>query len=418
MVRKTSKKVELMAPAGSWEALRAAIKAGADSVYFGVDKLNMRARAANNFKVSDLKKIMKLLHENNMKGYLTLNIVVYDEEIKDVKKVLEQAKKASVDAVIASDFAVINEAKNMGVKVHLSTQANISNIEALKFYSNFADTVILARELSLNQIKNINQEIKKQKIKGPSKELVKTEVFVHGALCVAISGKCYMSLANYNTSANRGDCLQSCRRKYKVYDDETKKELVINNEFVMSPSDLCTITMMPLLLDAGVSLLKIEGRGRSPEYVFEVTKAYKEAIELSMKNQLTEEKAQLLKKSLEKVFNRGFWEGGYYLGSKINEWANTYGSKAKQKKLLVGRITNYYEKQSSASLIVESTPFKEKEELIILGPTTGIINFVCEEIQIEKKKKVQAKKNESVSIKVPCKVRKNDKVYVKKLVKD
>jgi U32 family peptidase len=405
------KNIELMAPAGSWESLRAGISAGADSIYFGIDKLNMRARAANNFKIKDLKKIMKLLHEHNIKGYLTLNIVVYDSEIKQVKKIISEAKKAQVDAIIASDFAVINEAKKQEMKIHISTQANISNVEAIKFYSEYADTMVLARELKLEAIKKLNQEIKKQKITH-EKSLVKTELFIHGALCIAISGKCYMSLANYNHSANRGDCLQSCRRKYKVIDEETNNELKIENNYVMSPSDLSTITILDKIIESGVSVLKIEGRGRSPEYVYEVVKTYKEALDLIKQKKFNEKKAQELKKNLEKVFNRGFWEGGYYLGTKINEWSNTYGSKATEKKALIGRIINYYEKQKTAAILVESTPFKEKEKLIILGPTTGIINFVCEQILKEKKPIEKANKNELVSIKVPCKVRKNDKVYV------
>jgi putative protease len=404
--------VEIMAPAGSWEALRAAVQAGANSVYFGVDKLNMRARAANNFKLTELKKIMTLLHDNNMKGYLTLNIVVYDNEIKDVKKTIMAAKRAGVDAIIASDFAVIAEAKAQGVVVHLSTQANVSNIEAVRFYSNYADAVVLARELSLDKIKKINSDIKKLNIKGPSEELVKTEVFIHGALCVAISGKCYMSLATYGHSANRGDCLQTCRRKYKVYDDETGNELVIDNEFVMSPSDLSTITILDEIIKSGTTILKIEGRGRSPEYVYEVVIAYKDALDLIYKKKYTKKRALELKRNLEKVFNRGFWEGGYYLGEKINEWSKTYGSKAKQTKQLVGRVMNYYEKKDVAAILVESTPFREKDVLLILGPTTGLVQFIVDKILLEGEEKTEAKKNELVSLKIPCKVRRNDKVYV------
>ncbi|MCC7575155.1 U32 family peptidase [Candidatus Woesearchaeota archaeon] len=404
--------IELMAPAGSWESLRAAIQAKADSVYFGIDKMNMRARAANNFQIKDIKKIMKILHENNMKGYLTLNIVVYDDELKEAKKVLKEAKLAKVDAIIASDLAIITEAKKQSLNVHLSTQANISNTEAIKFYSNYADTIVLARELTLKQIKKINDEIKKQKITGPNKKLIKTEAFIHGALCIAISGKCYMSLATYGHSANRGDCLQTCRRKYKVLDEETGQKLRLENEYVMSPSDLCTITILKRIIETGISIMKIEGRGRSPEYVYEVTKTYREALELIKQNKYTEETAQKLKKNLEKVFNRGFWEGGYYLGTKINEWSNTYGSKATQTKQLVGKIINYYEKKEVASILVESTPFKKKDQILIIGPTTGIVNFVCDEIQQENQTIEKANKNELVSIKVPCKIRKNDKVYV------
>ncbi len=408
------KDVQLLAPAGSFEALRAAISAGADAVYFGVDKLNMRARAANNFSLRNLKKVVSLLHENNMRAYLTLNVVVYDDELKDVLSVLKKAKEARVDAIIASDFAIITKAKEIGILVHVSTQANVSNVEALSFFSAYADVVVLARELSLDKIKKINKEIIKKNIRGPSGNLMRLEVFIHGALCVSISGKCYMSLAKYNHSANRGDCLQPCRRKYRVFDEETKKELIVDNDFVMSPSDLCTIESLPLLLDAGASVLKIEGRGRSPEYVYEVVRAYREAINLIRQKKYTKSVASSLKTRLKKVFNRGFWEGGYYLGSKINEWANTYGSKASHKKLLVGKVTNYYSKKNVASILVESNSFKKGDSLIILGPTTGIINFVCEGIQKESSSINVASKGELVSVIVPSKVRKNDKVYVQR----
>ena len=408
--------VEVMAPAGSWEALRTAIQAEADSVYFGVDKLNMRARAANNFELKDLKKVMTLLHKNGMKGYLTINIVVYDDELGEVKKVVKKAKEAGVDAIIASDFSVINCARDEGVRVHLSTQANVSNVDALKFYSEYVDAVVLARELSVERIKKINHEIKKQKIMGPSKELVKTEAFIHGALCVAVSGKCYMSLATYNHSANRGDCLQTCRRKYKVFDEETGQALIVDNEYVMSPSDLSTFGVLPLLLDAGVSIFKIEGRGRSPEYVFEVTRAYKEALDLIGSKEYDLEKAFVLQERLKKVFNRGFWENGYYLGSKVNEWSNTYGSRATHKKHLVGKVLNFYQKQKVASVLVESMPFEEGEELLIIGPTTGVVSLVCAEIKIDEESVKKAKKKDLVTIKVPGKVRKNDKVYVRRLV--
>lgn len=403
------KEIELMAPAGSWESLIAAKQAGANSVYFGIEKLNMRARAANNFKQKDLKKIMKYLHENNMKGYLTLNIVVYDEEIKQAKKIIKQAKTAKIDAIIASDFAIIQEAKKQEVPTHISTQANISNIEAVKFFSKYANTMVLARELKIDAIKKINQEIKKQKIKH-NNELIKTEIFIHGALCIAISGKCHMSLANYNHSANRGDCLQSCRRKYKVYDEETNNELIIDNEYVMSPSDLSTITILDKILESGVSILKIEGRGRSPEYVYEVTKTYKQAIKLIKEKKYTQKKAKELKENLEKVFNRGFWEGGYYLGTKINEWSNTYGSKAKETKQLVGKVTNYYEKQNVAAILIESKNIKQNDEILIIGPTTGVQRIKCTNIFLEKQEIQETKQKQTISIKTP-KVRKNDKVY-------
>jgi len=300
------KEIEIMAPAGSWESLTAAVKAGADSVYFGVEKLNMRARAANNFKVDELKKIVEFCDKHKVKSYLTLNIVLYDDELTEMKLLCDAAKNAGVSAVIAADVAAIQYAKFIGLEVHISTQANVSNLEAVKFYSTYADVIVLARELTLEKIKYIIDEIKKQNIKGPSGNLIRIELFIHGAMCVSISGKCYMSLATYNHSANRGDCLQTCRRKYKVTDEETGNELVIDNEYVMSPKDMCTITFLNQLLDSGVTVLKIEGRGRSADYVNTVVSSYRTAVELYKKKQLTEIKANELLKDLESVFNRGF----------------------------------------------------------------------------------------------------------------
>jgi len=408
------KDIEIMAPAGSWESLTAAIKAGADSVYFGVEKLNMRARAANNFKLDELKKIVEFCDKHKVKSYLTLNIVLYDNELNDMKLLCDEAKEAGVSAVIAADVAAIQYAKSIDLEVHISTQANVSNLEAVKFYSSYADVIVLARELTLDKIKFIIEEIKKQKIKGPSGNLVRIELFIHGAMCVAISGKCYMSLATYNHSANRGDCLQTCRRKYKVTDEETGNELVIDNEYVMSPKDMCTITFLNELLDSGVTVLKIEGRGRSADYVNTVVSSYRTAVDLYKNKKLTEIKAKKLLKDLESVFNRGFWHGGYYLGNKLGEWAGVYGSKATKKKEFVGQIQNYYSKNKVASLLIETGSLSLGDECLITGPTTGVLQFRIKEILKDEKIVGVAVKGDVVSFQVKEKVRKNDKVYVLK----
>jgi putative protease len=410
----TKSRPELMAPVGSWESLRAALQAGADSIYFGVGSLNMRARAANNFTVSDLKKIKSICEKKKVKIYLTLNIVVYDEEIKNAKKLCDAAKKAGIDAVIASDISIITYANSIKLPVHISTQANVSNIEAVRFFAKYADVIVLARELTLDKIKKICTTIKKEKLRGPRGELVKIEVFVHGALCVAIAGKCYMSLANYNHSANRGDCLQTCRRKYRVIDDETAQELVIDNQYVMSPKDLCTINVIDKIIAAGPQVLKIEGRGRNPEYVFMTVTAYKKALELIEKNEFSKEKANELLKELEIVFNRGFWQGGYYLGEKLGEWSGIYGSKATKNKSFIGTVKNYYPKQKVVSVFIETGELKSDDEILITGPTTGIMQFNVKEILLDDKKVVSAKKNDFITFKVPQIARKNDKVYVLK----
>lgn len=407
-------KPEITAPVGSWESLHAALKAGADSVYFGVGSLNMRARAANNFRASDLRKIKEICAKQKVKTYLALNIVIYDQEIKDAKRICDKAKKEGIDAIIASDISVIEYARKIGMPIHISTQANVSNIDAVRFFSRYADTIVLARELSLDKIRNICSKIKKDKIKGPSGNLVKIEIFIHGALCVAIAGKCYMSLANYNHSANRGDCLQTCRRKYRIFDDETDQELVIDNQFVMSPKDLCTITVLDKLIDAGPSILKIEGRGRNPEYVFTTVKAYRKALELIKKDNFTEQKKKELLAELESVFNRGFWHGGYYLGEKLGEWSGIYGSNATKNKSFVGTVKNYYPKQSVAAVFIETGELKKDDEVLITGPTSGIIQFKAGDIFLDDKKSSSARKNDFITLKIPEKARKNDKVYVLK----
>ena len=405
-------KVEIMSPVGSYEALMGAIKAGADSVYFGVDRLNMRSRAANNFTVKDMKKIASMCKKNNIKSYLTLNTILYDFDLELMKKLCKEAKKAGITAIIANDISAIEYAHSIELKVHISTQANVSNIEAVKFYSKYSDVIVLARELTLKQVEKIINEIKKQKIKGPSGELVKIELFVHGALCVSIAGKCYMSLSQYGASANRGLCLQPCRRSYKVIDGETGDELKIENKYVMSPKDLCTIGFLDKLVNAGVSILKIEGRGKGPEYVYTVTKTYKEAVQSISNGTYTKEKIANWNKELETVYNRGFWQGGYYLGKKLGEWSGAYGSKATKEKVYIGLIENYFIKPNVAQIKIETGKLKIGDEVMITGPTTGILQFKLESLFVNEKQAREGKKGDDLTIKVPGKVRKNDKLYL------
>jgi len=406
--------IELMSPVGSYESLAAAIQAKADSIYFGVGELNMRSRAAYNFTVKDLKKIADICKKNNIKSYLTLNVVVYDNEFKAIKKLCDAAKKAKISAVIASDLAVIQYANKIKLPVHISTQANVSNIEAVKFFSKYAGVIVLARELTLEQIRNIAKEIKKQNMRGPNKQLVKIELFIHGAMCVSISGKCQMSLALYNEPANRGKCLQACRRAYRVIDEETGDELVIDNKYVMSPKDLCTIGFIDKLIEAGVSVFKIEGRGRSPEYVYTVTKVYKEAVESYFNGSYTKTKIKHWTAELEKVFNRGFWQGGYYLGKKLGEWSGTYGSKAAKEKRYIGLIENYFPKPNAAQIKIESGKLNINDDILITGPTTGVLQFKLESMFVNEKPSKTGKKGWDVTIKIPNKVRKNDKLYIVK----
>jgi U32 family peptidase len=411
-MKKNSNHIELMAPVGSWESLQAALKAGADSVYFGIDSLNMRMKTAGKFTISDLKKINSICKKNRVKTYLALNTVIYDNEMALARNICDAAKLAGIDAVIASDISVIEYLKKIKMPISISTQANVSNIEAVKFYSKYADVIVLARELTLEQIRNICQEIVKEKICSPSGKLLRIEVFIHGALCVSIAGKCYMSLAQYNHSANRGDCFQPCRRKYRVFDEETNMELVIDNQYVLSPKDLCTITVLDKIIDAGPTVLKIEGRGRNQEYVYMTVSAYRKAIELIKKNQFSEKKGEALVKELEKVFNRGFWKGGYYLGQKLGEWSGADGSKSTTSKTFVGNIKNYYPKKSVASILMDAGDLKTDDDVLITGPTTGIVAFKMGGLQIGDEPVDCAKKSDFVTFKVPEKTRKNDKVYV------
>ncbi|MFC1768302.1 U32 family peptidase [Nanoarchaeota archaeon] len=404
--------IELLAPAGSYECLMSAIKAGADSVYFGIDDLHMRSLSAKKFSIKDIKKIASVCHKNKVKCYLTLNAIMYDNDLSKMKKICDKAKKEGVDAIIAHDVSVLEYAKSIKLPVHISAQANVSNVESVKFYSKFADIVVLARELKLEQIKKIADEIKKKKIVGPSKKLMQVELFGHGALCVSVSGKCYMSLGLYNQSANRGRCLQACRRAYRVIDDETGDELVIDNKFVMSPKDLCTVGFLDQLSDTGVGILKMEGRARSPDYVYAVTKVYREAIDGISTGTYTEEKVKIWIRDLEKVFNRGFWHGGYYLGKKLGEWAGVYGSKSKQQKIKIGKVVNYYSKPKAGHFMIETGKIKVGDQIMITGPTTGIVKTKIKKIVIDDKSVKSAKKGDDVTIAVSEKIRKNDTLFL------
>ncbi|MBI5072213.1 U32 family peptidase [Candidatus Woesearchaeota archaeon] len=406
--------IDIMAPAGSYESLMAALHAGASSVYFGVEQLNMRARATNNFHLEDLPKIAAICKKEKVKTYLTVNTILYDHDIVLMKKICDAAKTAGIDAVIASDFAVLQYAQQIGQPVHISTQMNISNVESVRFFAQYADVLVLARELTLSQIKEICEQIQKQNIRGPSGELVKIEVFVHGALCVAVSGKCYMSLATYNASANRGACLQNCRRSYKLTDDETGEELVVDNKYIMSPKDLCTIGFVDKLIDAGISVMKIEGRGKAPEYVATVTAAYKEAVESYFAGTYTQEKIQEWTKKLETVYNRGFWQGGYYLGKKLGEWSGAYGSQATKEKKYLGTAKNYYPKAKIAHFVLEAGEIKTGDEIIITGPTTGVVQTTIDELSVQDKRAIIGKKGEEITFPLLQKIRKNDKLFVVK----
>jgi len=404
--------VEIMAPAGSFESLMAGINAGATSIYFGVGNLNMRSGSAN-FEVSDLDSVAAICAENNVRSYLTLNTIMYDEDLENARSMCDRAVEAGVSAVIASDISVIGYARSAGMEVHISTQLNVSNMEAVRFYSRYADVIVLARELTLAQIKHICSEIVKHKICGPSGELLRIEVFVHGAMCVAVAGKCYMSLAQYNSSANRGKCLQTCRRRYRVTDEDTGEELVIDNKFVMSPEDLCTIKMLDKLIDAGVSVLKIEGRARGPEYVDAVVRQYRRALELIGADEYTDGKKQELETELAKVFNRGFWENGYYLGKRLGEWSGVYGSKATTKKVIVGRVVNFYKKPMVAEILVESGEINTGDRIAVTGPTTGIAYTTVERILDSSDTDTSClEKGNTGTVRFQQVLRKNDKVFV------
>lgn len=381
-------------------------------MYFGIDKLNMRSRSANNFTTEDLKEIVKICKEHNIKTYLALNTIMYDEDLVLMKKICDTAKEAGLTAVICSDIAALSYARSIGLEVHMSTQTNISNLEAVKFYSKYADVIVLARELKLEQIKYIVEQVKEQNIRGPKGELIEIEIFIHGALCVAISGKCYMSLANYNSSANRGACLQACRRAYIVKDEETGDELKVENKFIMSPKDLCTIGFLNKILETGVKVLKIEGRGRSPEYVYTVVKTYREAIDSCLNGTYNQDKIAKWTKELEKVFHRGFWHGGYYLGKKLGEWSGAYGSKATTKKVYVGKVLNYFGKNKIGHFILETGEIKAGDIISITGPTTGVVQARIESIFVDEKKVSSGSRGDEVTIPIPEKIRFNDKLFL------
>lgn len=403
-------KIELMAPAGNFESLQAALDNGCDSVYFGVEQLNMRARASINFTLDDLPEIARRCNEKNVRTYLTLNTIIYDHDLSIVKTLLNKAKEAGITAVIASDQAVIMAAKTAGIEVHISTQLNVTNIETVKFYALFADTIVLSRELSLRQVKKITELIEKEQIKGPSGNLVEIEIFGHGALCMAVSGKCYLSLHSHNSSANRGACKQNCRKKYTVIDQESGFEIEIDNEYMMSPKDLCTLDFLDQVIDAGIKVLKLEGRGRAPEYVATVTKTYREAIDAYYAGTFTKEKIDFWMEELSTVYNRGFWSG-YYLGQKLGEWSKDPGSHATQKKVYVGKGVHYFPKAGIAEFKIEAYDIKKGDKILITGPSTGVQELVIDEMYVNEEVAEKATKGDSCTIKLPFRIRLSDKLY-------
>lgn len=399
-----------MAPVGSFESLMAAIQGGADSIYFGVEKLNMRAKSSRNFTLNDLYKISAICSGNSIKSYLTLNTIMYDDDLLLMGEIIGAVKKSGISALIASDQAVMNIAHESNIEVHLSTQLNISNIEALKFYSRYADVVVLARELNLNQIRTICDQIIRDKIKGPRGELIRIELFAHGALCMAVSGKCYLSLHENNYSANRGACLQTCRKGYTVTEKESGYQLDVENEYIMSPKDLNTIGFLDQILDTGVRVLKIEGRARPPEYVKTVVECYNEAIESSIDGTYNREKINSWNIRLSEVFNRGFWDG-YYLGQKMGEWSQGYGSRATKRKIYIGKGMNYFSKIGVAEFKIETGSIEVGDEILITGPTTGVIQTMIQEIRIDLKNVEKAEKGATCSMPVDDLIRKSDKLY-------
>jgi putative protease len=403
--------IEIMSPAGSYDSLMAAIQAGAGSVYFGVGVLNMRARSAANFTLDDLRQITDICHEHNVKTYLTVNTIVYNDEIEQAHKLLDAAKECQVTAIIASDMAVIQYARQIGLEIHLSTQCNVTNLEAVRYYAQFADVVVLGRECTLVQIADICKAVKEQHITGPKGELVKIEIFVHGALCMAVSGRCYLSLDNYNFSSNRGACNQPCRRAYRIIDEENEIELKVDNPYILSPKDLCTIGILDKILKAGVSILKIEGRGRPPEYVNVVTQCYHEAIETIANGTYTQERVAEWTQRLRSVYNRDFW-GGYYLGCKTGEWADHYGSQATRVKHRIGKVTNFFSKLSVAEIRVEEDPLTVGDEIIITGNTTGVYEDRVTEIRVDTVPAEQALKGTYCSIPVRSVVHRGDQVFI------
>jgi len=402
--------VEIMAPVGSYESLMGAIQAGAGSVYFGVEHLNMRARSASNFTLEDISEITRRCKEAGVKSYLTVNVEIFDEEFSTLSAVLIAARDAGITAVIAADMSVIQKCRELGIEVHISTQVNITNYEAVKFYSQFADVMVLAREMNLGRVCNIAQKIKDNDLRGPSGNIVRLEMFVHGALCMAISGKCYLSLHETQSSANRGSCMQACRRAYIITDKETGRELEVDNEYIMSPKDLKTIHFLNKILDSGVTILKIEGRARSPEYVKTVVGCYHEAVDAYFDGIFSEERIAVWDEKLASVFNRGFWDG-YYLGQRLGEWSSNYGSMATKRKIYTGKVTNYFSNLGVAEIKLETGSLKLGDEIIITGPSTGLIQTIVAEIRVGLVTVDEAQKGVLCSIPVATKLRRSDKLY-------
>ena len=405
------KELEIMAPAGNFECLRAAIQGGADSVYFGVGQLNMRSHSANNFSPADLAEVCRICREAGVKSYMTLNIVLYQEDLDAMRQALDAAKDAGVDAIIASDMAAIEYCRQIGLEVHISTQLSISNVLSLKFYAQFADVIVLARELNLNQVKDICETIEREHITGPSGNLVRVEMFAHGALCMAISGKCYLSLHAYGASANRGSCFQVCRRGYEVTDLETGNQLHIDNKYIMSPKDLCTIEFMDKIIDVGVKVFKIEGRARSAEYVRKCASCYRRAADAVCDGTYTPELAASLKEELAQVFNRGFWDG-YYQGAYLGEWSEVYGSQATRTKVYCGKVTNWFDRIGVAEISVDSAPLNVGDNVLVIGSTTGVVEFTVEDMRVELKPAETAPKGVRCSVASPQKLRRGDKLYI------
>lgn len=406
----SSGKIELMAPAGNFESLQAALDNGADSVYFGVEQLNMRARASINFTIDDLPEIAARCKVKNVRTYLTLNTIIYDHDLSIIKTLLDAAKTADITAVIAMDQAVIAYARQIGMEIHISTQINITNIETVKFYALFADTMVMSRELSLRQVKKICEQIEKEQIKGPSGNLVEIEIFGHGALCMAVSGKCYLSLHSHNSSANRGACKQNCRKKYTVIDQESGFEIELDNEYMMSPKDLCTLDFLDQVIDTGAKVLKIEGRGRAPEYVATVIRTYRDAIDAYYEGEYSKEKVMVWMEALSTVYNRGFWSG-YYLGQNLGEWSDGPGSQASQRKVYVGKGMHFFPKTNIAEFRIEAFEIKIGDKLLITGPTTGVKEFELEDMMVNDERIQVAKKGDSCTFRTDFRVRLSDKLY-------
>lgn len=402
--------IDIMAPVGSYESLYAAIQASAGSVYFGVGRLNMRAKSSTNFSLEDLKNIADICTEHNVKTYITANTVMYDEDLVEMREILDTAKKANINAVIASDISVLEYANRIGLEAHISTQVNVSNIEAVRFYSRFADVIVLARELNLKQVKSICTAIKNENISGPGGKLIQIEIFIHGALCMAVSGKCYMSLHENNRSANRGACLQNCRRSYFVREAESDWEMEIDSEYIMSPKDLCTIGFLDKIIEAGATVLKIEGRGRAADYVKKTVEVYSSAVKAYFEGNFTEGNIAHWKTELATVFNRGFWDG-YYLGQRLGEWNNRYGSQATKTKIQIGKVTNYFTKAGAAEIVIQSDELNVGDEIMFTGPTTGVVLMQVAEIRYNEERVETAEKGWTISLPITEKLRRSDKLF-------